>query len=109
MEEKDAFLAILMIMSSLVLAHRWLTRIGESDIVIIISAMILIGSLSAMILLLDARLRNLEENIDDAINAKERSIRISIQGIEENIGKKMESFMQKTNNLLNDFSKKIYR
>ncbi len=109
MEEKDGVLAVLMIMSSLILTHRWLTRIGESDIVIIVSAMILAGSLSALILLLDARIRNLEESIDDAINAKERSLRISIQGVEENLGKRMESFMQRTNNILNDFSKKIYR
>ncbi len=105
MELRDIGLAVVMTLSSLVLTYKWLTRVGDSDPVIIFSAMILIGSLAAMILLLDMRLRGLEE----ALDAKERNIRINIKGVEENLEKKMQEFVSNTNVAIGEFSKRIYR
>jgi hypothetical protein len=105
MEVKDVGLAAVMIVSSLILTDRWLTRFGDSDPVIIMSAMLLAGSLAAMILLLDMRLRKIE----GSINAKERSLRISIKGVEENLDKRMEAIAQSTSHSIGEFSKRIYR
>jgi len=105
MEVKDVGLAAVMIVSSIILTDRWLNRFGDSDPVIILSAMLLAGSLAAMILLLDMRLRKIEESI----NAKERSIRINIKGVEENLDKKMEAIAQSTSHSIGEFSKRIYR
>lgn len=105
MEVKDVGLAAVMIVSSIILTDRWLNRYGDSDPVIILSAMLLAGSLAAMILLLDLRLRKIEESI----NAKERSIRINIKGVEENLDKKMEAIAQSTSHSIGEFSKRIYR
>ncbi|MDD1745772.1 MAG: hypothetical protein LUQ20_08210 [Candidatus Methanoperedens sp.] len=105
MEVKDVGLAAVMIVSSIILTDRWLNRFGDSDPVIILSAMLLAGSLAAMILLLDLRLRKIEESI----NAKERSIRINIKGVEENLDKKMEAIAQSTSHSIGEFSKRIYR
>ncbi len=105
MEVKDVGLAAVMIVSSIILTDRWLSRFGESDPVIIMFAMLLAGSLAAMILQLDMRLRKIEESI----NAKERSLRISIKGVEENLDKKMEAIAQSTNHSIGEFSKRIYR
>ncbi|MDP2842002.1 MAG: hypothetical protein Q8O17_07015 [Candidatus Methanoperedens sp.] len=105
MEVKDVGLAAVMIVSSIILTDRWLNRFGDSDPVIIMSAMLLAGSLAAMILLLDLRLRKIEESI----NAKERSIRINIRGVEENLDKKMEAIAQSTSHSIGEFSKRIYR
>ncbi|NJD76103.1 MAG: hypothetical protein FIB08_03260 [Candidatus Methanoperedens sp.] len=105
MDAKYISLAVVMIVSSLVLTYKWLTRLGDSDPVIVISAMILAGSLAVMILLLDTRLSNLEE----AINAKERSLRINIKGVEENLEKKMDAMAESTSNSIGEFSKRIYR
>jgi hypothetical protein len=105
MEVKDVGLAAVMIVSSIILTDRWLNRFGDSDPVIIMSAMLLAGSLAAMILLLDLRLRKIEESI----NAKERSIRINIKGVEENLDKKMEAIAQSTSHSIGEFSKRIYR
>ncbi|VVB95305.1 Uncharacterised protein [uncultured archaeon] len=105
MDAKYISLAVVMIVSSLVLTYKWLTRLGDSDPVIVISAMILVGSLAVMILLLDTRLSNLEE----ALNAKERSLRINIKGVEENLEKKMDAMAQSTSNSIGEFSKRIYR
>jgi len=105
MEVKDVGLAAVMIVSSIILTDRWLNRFGDSDPVIILSAILLAGSLAAMILLLDLRLRKIEESI----NAKERSIRINIKGVEENLDKKMEAIAQSTSHSIGEFSKRIYR
>ena len=105
MEVKDIWLAAIMIVSSMILTYKWLTRLGDSDPVIIISAMLLVGSLAIMIILLDARLSSLEE----ALNSKERSIRINIKGVEENLEKKIEDLSKSTSTTIGEFSKRIYR
>lgn len=106
MDTKDISLAVIMTLSSVVLTIKWLTRLGSSaDPVIILAAVLLIGSLAAMILLLDNRLKNIEE----AIDTKERSLRINIQGVEAHLDKKMDTFVQKTEDKIGEFSKRIYR
>jgi hypothetical protein len=105
MEVKDIGLAAVMIISSMVLTYKWLTRLGDSDPVIIISSMLLVGSLAIMIILLDSRLRSLEE----ALDAKERSIRINIKGVEDNLEKKMDELSKNTTSTIGEFSKRLYR
>ncbi|MCZ7356364.1 MAG: hypothetical protein O8C66_10730 [Candidatus Methanoperedens sp.] len=106
MDAKDVGLAGVMVLSSIVLTYKWLTRLGHDyDPVILMAAMLLIGSLAMMILLLNTRVRVLEESL----NAKERSIRINIKGVEENLGRKIEDVSNKTSNTIGEFSKRIYR
>lgn len=105
METKDVGLAVVMTLSSIILTNSWLSRVGNSDPVIILSAMILVGSLAAMILLLNMRIIKLEETL----NAKERSIRLNIKGVEENLDKRMEAIAQSTSKSIGEFSKRIYR
>ncbi len=105
MDMKHIALATVMTLSSIVLTYKWLTRLGNSDPVIIISAMLLIGSLAVMILLLDQRLRGLEETLD----AKERSIRINIQGVEEHLDKRMDDVAKSASTTIGEFSKRMYR
>jgi len=105
MDIKHISLAGVMTLSSIVLTYKWLTRLGNSDPVIIISAMLLIGSLGVMIILIDQRLRGIEE----ALDAKERSIRINIKGVEEHLDQKMDTFVKSTSNTIGEFSKRMYR
>ncbi len=107
MDAKDLGLAAVMVLSSIVLTYKWLTRLGDHapDSVILLAAVLLIGSLAGMILLLNMRIIGLEE----ALNSKERSIRINIKGVEENLEKKMDEFVQKTNFTITEFSKRMYR
>jgi hypothetical protein len=107
MDVKDAGLAVVMVLSSIVLTYKWLTRLGDRapDSVILMAVVLLIGSLAGMILLLNMRLMALEE----ALGAKERSIRINIKGVEENLDKKMDDFVQKINFSIGEFSKRMYR
>jgi hypothetical protein len=107
MDTKDLGLAVVMVLSSIVLTYKWLTRLGDRvpDSIILLAVVLLIGSLAGMILLLNMRLMELQESI----NAKERSLRINIKGVEENLEKKMDEFVQKTNFTIGEFSKRIYR
>jgi hypothetical protein len=105
MDIKHIALAGVMTLSSIVLTYKWLTRLGNLDPVIIISAMLLIGSLGVMIILIDQRLRGIEETLD----AKERSIRINIKGVEEHLDQKMDTFVKSTSNTIGEFSKRMYR
>lgn len=105
MESKDIVLAVVMVLSSIVLTYKWLTRLGDSDSVIIVSAMLLIGSLAAMILFISIRIQRLEAVLD----AKERSIRINIKGVEEHLEKKIDSYVKSTSNTIGEFSKRMYR
>ncbi len=105
METKDIALAVIMTVSSIVLTYEWLARLGDSNPVILLSAMLLIGSLAGMILFVNNKIQRLEDSLD----AKERSIRINIKGVEDNLEKKMDAYVQKTNNQIGEFSKRIYR
>ncbi len=105
METKDIALAVIMTLSSIVLTYEWLARLGDSNPVILLSAMLLIGSLAGMILFVNNKIQRLEDSLD----AKERSIRINIKGVEDNLEKKMDAYVQKTNNQIGEFSKRIYR
>lgn len=107
MDVKDISLAVVMILSSILLTYKWLTRLGDRapDSIILTAAVLLIGSLAAMILLLNMRLLNLEKTL----NAKERSIRINIKGVEENLEKRLEDLSKNTSNTIGEFSKRMYR
>jgi hypothetical protein len=105
MDIKDAGLAVIMVLSSLVLTYKWLIRLGDPDSVIILAAVLLIGSLAGMILMLNMRILELQETLI----AKERSIRINIKGVEETLEKRMDDFVQKTNFAIGEFSKRMYR
>ncbi len=107
MDTKDLGLAAVMVLSSIILTYKWLTRLGDRapDSVILLAAMLLIGSLAGMILLLNIRLLELQE----ALNAKERSIRINIKGVEENLEKKLEELSKNTTTTIGEFSKRMYR
>ncbi len=107
MDTKDLGLAAVMVLSSIILTYKWLTRLGDQapDSVILLAAVFLIGSLAGMILMLNMRLLELQE----ALNSKERSIRINIKGVEENLEKKMDEYVQKTNFAIGEFSKRMYR
>ena len=83
METRDVMFSIVMVVSSFVLTYEWLGRFKYSpaNALIILSAMVMVGALAAMILSVDTRLRK----IDNMLDAKERSLRISVQSVESNL------------------------
>ncbi|MCL7413518.1 MAG: hypothetical protein M8353_07890 [ANME-2 cluster archaeon] len=109
MEARDIIFSVVMIVSSFVLTYKWMSRFSSSnyaaDAIVVLAAMVLIGSLAAMILSVDMRMRRIESMLD----AKERSLRINIQSVEENLDKKLNSVLNKTNSSMEEMSRRMYR
>lgn len=108
MEARDIIFSVVMVISSFVLTYKWMTRFASpnsGDAVIVLAAMVLIGALAAMILLVDIRLRRMEAMIE----ARERSMRIGIQSVEENLDRKLNAVLNKTNNAMEEISRRMYR
>ncbi|MCK4929129.1 MAG: hypothetical protein KAR76_05280 [Methanosarcinales archaeon] len=109
MEARDIIFSIVMIVSSFVLTYKWMSRFSSSnyaaDAVVVLSAMVLIGSLAAMILSVDMRMRRIESMLE----AKERALRINILSVEENLDRKLNVVLNKTNNTAEEMSRRMYR
>jgi hypothetical protein len=105
MDTKDTIYAALMVVSAFVLTFRWLNYLENQDPVIYVSAMILVAALAAMILSMDARLRRIESEIE----AKERSLRINIQGMEESVDRKLDAMTNETRASIKEITGRLYR
>ncbi len=105
MDTKDTIYAALMVVSAFVLTFRWLNYMENPDPMIYVSAMVLVAALAAMILSADARLRRIESEIE----AKERSLRINIQGMEESVDRKLDSMAGETRASIKEITSRLYR
>ncbi|MCK4938399.1 MAG: hypothetical protein KAR85_07330 [Methanosarcinales archaeon] len=109
MEARDIIFSVVMIVSSFVLTYKWMSRFSSSnnaaDAIVVLAAMVLIGSLAAMILSVDMRMRRIESMLE----AKERSLRINILSVEENLDKKLNTVLNKTNSSMEEMSRRMYR
>ncbi|MCD6145161.1 MAG: hypothetical protein J7J03_02000 [Methanosarcinales archaeon] len=105
MDTKDMIYSAMMIISAFVLTFRWLRYLENQDPVIYVSAMILVSALAAMILGADARLRRIESEIE----ARERSLRINIQGVEERMDRKLDVVIDETRESMQEITGRLYR
>jgi hypothetical protein len=105
MDTKDMIYTTLMVVSAFVLTFRWLNYLDNQDPMIYVSAMVLVAALAAMILNADARLRRIESEIE----AKERSLRINIQGMEESMDRKMDAMAGETRASIKEITSRLYR
>ncbi|MCW7076148.1 MAG: hypothetical protein ACXQS6_02735 [Candidatus Syntropharchaeales archaeon] len=105
METRDIVFSLVMVMSAFALTYRWLNRWDVGDPVIVLSAMVLVGALALLLLSIEARLRRIEAQI----NAKERSLRVSVQSMEENVDRKLQGVVTRMYDLLEQLGKRVYR
>jgi hypothetical protein len=105
MDTKDTIYAALMVVSAFVLTFRWLNYLENQDPVIYVSAMVLVAALAAMIMSADARLRRIESEIE----AKERSLRVNIQGMEESVDRKLDAMAGETRASIKEITGRLYR
>ncbi|WP_406655770.1 hypothetical protein V7O62_08250 [Methanolobus sp. ZRKC2] len=107
MESRDIIFSIVMVVSAFVLTYEWLGRFKYSpaNALIVLSAIVMVGSLAAMILSVDMRLRK----IDSMLEAKERSLRINIQSVEGNLDKKMDEVLVRVDDVMNSLERTRYR
>jgi len=105
MEARDILLSAVMVISAFVLTYRWLGQYGLGDSVVVLAAMVLVGALAALLLSIDIRLGEVENKID----AKERSLRVNIQGVEDNVDRKLNMMLNRVNEALESLTRRQYR
>ncbi|RZN44082.1 MAG: hypothetical protein EF813_00075 [Methanosarcinales archaeon] len=105
MDTKNTIYSAMMIISALVLTVEWLKWLENENPVIYVSAMVLVGSLAAMIVKIDARISEINSKID----AKEQSLRINIQGVEENMERKLDTMVSENRDSIQELTGRFYR
>ncbi len=103
METRNILFSAVMIVSAFILTTFW--PVVEGEPVLVIAAMIFAGALAAMFLSIDTRLRAMESKID----AKERSLRVNIQGVEESVERKLSASVKRINEAVEALTKREYR
>ncbi len=104
MEARDIIFSVVMVFSAFVLSYRLLNKYG-GDPVIVTSTVILIGMLALLFLSVDERLRRIEEGMSE----KERSLRVSMQSVEEEVRDKVDTAIRRLNEIKKEIVKKGYR
>jgi len=106
METRDIIFSVVMVFSAFVLVYKLVYGGSpKEDPVIVMSAVILIGMLAILFLSVGERLRRMEE----AINEKERSLRVSLQSVEEEVRNKVDAATRGLNETRDAIVKRGYR
>jgi hypothetical protein len=105
MDTKNTIYSAMMVISALVLTVEWLRWLENDNPVIYVSAMVLVGSLAAMIIDIAARITE----IDFKIDRKEQSLRINIQGVEENMERKLDTMISENRASIQEITGRLYR
>ena len=103
MEARDIIFSVVMVFSAFVLAYRLWGR--YRDPAIALSAVILVGMLALLFLSIDERLRKIER----VMSEKERSLRVSLQSVEEEVREKVGTAARRLEEVGEEILKRGYR
>lgn len=103
METRNIIFSVAMVFFTFVLAFRLWDK--YEDRVIITSAVILVGMLALLFLSVDERLRRIEVGIKE----RERSLRVSLQSVEEEVRDKVDTATRRLEEVREDILKRGYR
>ena len=103
MEPRNIIFSIVMVFSSFVLTYRLWSK--YKDPAIALSAVIIVGMLALLFLSIDERLRNIERDMKE----KERSVRVSVQSVEEEVREKVDAATRKLEEVREDLMRRGYR
>ncbi|MDI6811609.1 MAG: hypothetical protein QMD80_08115 [archaeon] len=103
MEARDIIFSVVMVFSAFVLAYRLWGR--YRDPAIALSAVILVGMLALLFLSIDERLRKIERGMSE----KERSLRVSLQSVEEEVREKVGTAARRLEEVREEILKRGYR
>ncbi|MDD3246810.1 MAG: hypothetical protein PHF18_08170 [Methanosarcina sp.] len=110
METRDTVFLVVMILSSFLLSFEWLRRFTYKptnpfiDPLIILSIMILAGTLSLMLISINDKLQNFE----DKMEAKDRALRVNMESSETKIEESMNELSSKVDNAVYEFNRRKY-
>jgi Sec-independent protein translocase protein TatA len=103
MEPRNIIFSVVMVFSSFVLTYRLWSR--YKDPAIALSAVIIVGMLALLFLSIDERLRNITRDMKE----RERSVRVSVQSVEEEVREKVDAATRKLEEVREDLMRRGYR
>lgn len=103
MEARDIIFSVVMVFSAFVLAYKLYGR--YHDPAMALSAVILVGMLALLFLSIDERLRKIEKGLSE----KERSLRVSLQSVEEEVREKIGTAARRLEEVREEILKRGYR
>ncbi len=103
MEPRNIIFSVVMVFSTFVLTYRLWSK--YKDPAIALSAVIIVGMLALLFLSIDERLRNIERDMKE----KERSVRVSVQSVEDEVREKVAAATRKLEEVREDLMRRGYR
>ena len=106
METRDTVFLVVMVLSSFLLSFEWLRRFeyASTNPLIILSVMILVGTLAVMIISINNKLQEFE----DKIEAKDRTLKVNLESTETKIDERMNELSSKVDNAICEFNRRKY-
>jgi hypothetical protein len=106
METRDTVFLVVMVLSSFLLSFEWLRRFSykPTNPLIILSVMVLVGTLSVMLISINNKLQEFE----DKMEAKDRTLKINIENSGTKIEERMNELSSKVDNAVYEFNRRKY-
>lgn len=106
METRDTIFLVVMVLSSFLLSFEWLRRFAykPTNPLIILSVMVLVGTLAVMLISVNNRLQELENKME----AKDRTLKVNMESTEIKIEERMNELSSKIDNAVYEFNRRKY-
>jgi hypothetical protein len=106
METRDTVFLVVMVLSSFLLSFEWLRRFEykSTNPLIILSVMILVGTLAVMLISINNKLQEFEDRID----AKDRTLKVNMDGTGTKIEERMNELSSKIDNAIYELNRRKY-
>lgn len=106
METRDTVFLVVMVLSSFLLSFEWLRRFAykPTNPLIILSVMVLVGTLAVMLIFVNNRLQELENKME----AKDRTLKVNMESTEMKIEERMNELSSKIDNAVYEFNRRKY-
>jgi len=106
METRDTIFLVVMVLSSFILSFEWLRRFEykSTNPLIILSVMVLVGTLAIMLISVNNRLQELE----DKMEAKDRTLKVNMESTGIKIEERMNELSSKVDNAIYEFNRRKY-
>lgn len=106
METRDTVFLVVMVLSSFLLSYEWLNRFEykSTNPLIILSVMILVGTLAVMLISINNKLQEFENKIE----AKDRTLKVNMDSTGTKIEERMNELSSKIDNAIYELNRKKY-
>jgi hypothetical protein len=106
METRDTVFLVVMVLSSFLLSYEWLNRFEykSTNPLIILSVMVLVGTLAVMLISINNKLQEFENKIE----AKDRTLKVNMDGTGTKIEERMNELSSKIDNAIYELNRRKY-